>query len=371
MDNDRKKILVVEDDNEIRHNLSAVLKLNGYDTHEAVNGSHGLSIAKNFKPNLIISDIMMPEMDGFEMLKQIQDDSDISHTPFLFLSARSDKFAIREGMNLGADDFITKPYDVDELLTAVKIRIDKKEKREAFFKQKIDSLQTNLKRSMPHEIRTPLNIILGMSEFLLKNYDETERDEAVEMLENISEAGRRLHRMLENYLYLANLELIAATPDEKAKLFSNSTMLVRAMIKDIVAYKSYLANRESDFILDLDEVVLNMSEHYLAKIIDEITDNCLKFSQAGSKIDIKSVFDSKYYKITFTDHGIGMSSNQIKSIDAYIQFERKLYEQQGSGLGLTIVKKIIEMHNGKFMIESQKNEFTRVSIWLPVSQNYD
>ncbi len=362
----RKVILVVEDESEIRRDLVMTLKLSDYDAIGADNGITGLEKAVKHKPDLIISDIMMPEMDGYQFLTELQKNQELAVIPFLFLSAKSD---IREGMNLGADDFITKPYDIDELLEAVRTRIKKSEVSETRYLKKFEELSTRISRSLPHEIRTPLGIILGYSDHLIKTIDSSDPEESKEMLKNIYESGRRLNRLFENHLFYAKLETISSNEREIEKLKEAVTISVDMYISDMVNYIVGNSGRRHDLQVHLESANIAMSETYLTKIMEEVVDNCLKFSKKGSPILIESELVIDKYRLNFTDYGRGMAAKQVDKVGAYIQFERQIYEQQGSGLGLAIVKKIVELHGGSFSIDSVPDNYTNVVIDIPINNS--
>jgi len=362
----KKTVLIIEDEQDIRHDLVRILELSGFNTIDANNGKIGLDLATSLKPDLIISDIMMNEMDGFELLKELQKSAETANIPFLILSAKSSRYDIRHGMKLGADDFITKPFDIDELLDAVNARLKKSEKIQRNYNRQIEEIRSSVRKSIPHEIRTPLNIILGMSDFLKKHFDNTSNSDAKEMLDNISESARRLHRLFENYLCYANLEVIATSEEEKTKLLSKYTPISEVFIRESVMLKIRDTNRANNIKLQLSDCHLSIAEDYLFKAIDEIIDNCLKFSDDDTPIEVSSYLQDGYCVLSFKDYGRGMSSEQINNIGAYVQFERKIYEQQGSGLGLTIVKRILDIHKGKFDINSQPGEFTEICLTIPV-----
>ncbi|RYF87526.1 MAG: response regulator [Chitinophagaceae bacterium] len=122
-----KKILVIEDNQEILENTSELLELSNYDVYTASNGKEGVSQALATKPDLIICDIMMPELDGYGVLHMIQKNPDLQSTPFIFMTAKTEKDEVRKGMSLGADDYITKPFDPTELLNAIEGRLKKSE----------------------------------------------------------------------------------------------------------------------------------------------------------------------------------------------------------------------------------------------------
>ena len=119
------KILIVEDTLTIREEIHDILVMEGYIVFEAENGGIGFEIALKERPDLIISDILMPKLNGFEMYKKLQNNKTTKLIPLIFLSAKAEKSDIRAGMNLGAEDYLTKPIDVEDLLNTVKIRIDK------------------------------------------------------------------------------------------------------------------------------------------------------------------------------------------------------------------------------------------------------
>lgn len=122
-----KKVLIIEDNTEVRENLAEILELDGYQCLTAENGKIGVEAAMENKPDLIICDIMMPVLDGFGVLKIINKNKDLMHIPFMFLTAKAEKTDFRKGMGLGADDYITKPFDDVELLEAIEMRLKKGE----------------------------------------------------------------------------------------------------------------------------------------------------------------------------------------------------------------------------------------------------
>ncbi|MFH0734680.1 MAG: response regulator [bacterium] len=127
----KKKILIIEDETGIRNNIKLLLESENYEVIEASNGVDGVILAQKEVPNLIICDIMMPGIDGYEVLKAITNAKQLPIIPFLFLSAKVEKVDLRKGMNLGADDYICKPYDADDLLDAINVRLAKYETYES------------------------------------------------------------------------------------------------------------------------------------------------------------------------------------------------------------------------------------------------
>lgn len=126
-------VLIIEDQPDMRENLMTILSMEGFVALEAPDGSGGLKVALEEKPDLILCDVMMPGMDGHEVLAALRKSPSISGTPFIFLTARGEKQDLREGMNLGADDYLTKPVAADDLLAAISARLERETKRAGGF----------------------------------------------------------------------------------------------------------------------------------------------------------------------------------------------------------------------------------------------
>jgi len=136
-----KHILVIEDNLEIRENICEILEIAGYKVSFAENGITGVEKAQQLKPNLILCDVMMPQLDGFGVMKILNRDSDLNHIPLIFLTAKAEKTDFRKGMGLGASDYITKPFDDTDLLDAIEIRLKQSEKIQATFNKSDQGLQ--------------------------------------------------------------------------------------------------------------------------------------------------------------------------------------------------------------------------------------
>ncbi len=152
----KTKILIIEDNNDIRESTAEILELAGYAVKEAGNGKIGVEIAQQYQPDLILCDIMMPELDGYGVLYLLNKKPETATIPFIFLTAKAERIDFRKGMEMGADDYLTKPFDDIELLNAIESRLDKKEKQQAFYSkalQGIEQLATGSAHGMA-ELRT-------------------------------------------------------------------------------------------------------------------------------------------------------------------------------------------------------------------------
>src|SRR5271167_4449115 len=137
-----KKVLIIEDNNDIRENIVEILEMAGYVVFDADNGKTGVDLAFKNKLDIILCDIMMPELDGYGVLYMLNKNPDTAATPFIFLTAKAERVDLRKGMEMGADDYLTKPFDDMELLNAIESRLKKKELQEKFYSKSLDRLDT-------------------------------------------------------------------------------------------------------------------------------------------------------------------------------------------------------------------------------------
>ncbi len=359
-----KRILIIEDNPQIIDNIQKILSLEGFYVIAAQNGAIGVQLAKEEHPDLILCDVMMPELDGFAVLKMLRRNSLTATIPIIFLTAKTSHNDVREGMELGADDYLTKPFTILELLKTISTRLEKQEiiKRESAVK--LDSLRGNIAGYLPHELLTPLNGILGMSELLLDDYESMTTKEAIDSIRVIYSCGQRLHRLARNFILFSELETGAAT--SSSELWKDNPD--RSDTKNIISMAAYSCakkvDREKDLELDLEDAIAKISSQHLTKIVEEIVTNAFKFSTTGNSVRLVSKVDENFFRLYITDQGRGMTSEQILNIGAYMQFERKHYEQQGSGLGLIISKRIVELYGGEFSVENITSNQTVVCIKL-------
>ncbi|MDY7020877.1 MAG: response regulator, partial [Cyanobacteriota bacterium] len=258
------KILVIEDDFLIRENLTELLEIEDYEVYNAENGQIGLQQATKHLPDLILCDVMMPELDGYGVLQALRSNTATATIPFIFLTAKADHIDMRQGMGLGADDYLTKPCSAEELLQAVKTRLKKQETQQKQSQLKLDELRRSITHSLPHELRTPLNGILGNAEFLLLELDDLERTEMREMLEDIRDSSQRLNRLILNFLLYADLELISTSSERIQALQKSKVDAISTLVSDAAKQQARQFNRGSDLQISVQEASLQIAATRLA-----------------------------------------------------------------------------------------------------------
>jgi two-component system sensor histidine kinase/response regulator len=360
-----KKILVIDDEAWLREMVQMALSQKGYEVVEAENGAIGVETARRALPDLILCDVNMEKMDGYGTLSNLRNEPTTAAVPFILMTGLADHAGMRHGMELGADDYLPKPFTLDALYAAVEARLKKAQTVRQEAEKKLADLRDNISLMLPHELRTPLNGILAYGEILSAEAATLPTTEVAEMGQVIHESGRRLERLIENFLIYAQLELLSADPQKVAALAKKRTASAGRLVTEHARLQSRLAKREQDLVLEITESDAPISEDYLAKIVDELAQNAFKFSEKGSQVVVKFSDSPTGLALVLTDRGTGFSTDHITKVGAYMQFDRKIHEQQGLGLGLTIAKRLTELHGGALTIESQRGNATIVTVKLP------
>ena len=356
-----KKVLVIEDEKDIRTNIVDLLNGAGYQSISAHNGLEAINILEREIPDLVISDIMMPDVDGYQVLEHFQKIPATSTVPFIFLTAKADNSDIREGMKSGADDYLTKPFRAKELLESVEAQLKKKERAD----NKFDEIFLGISAYVPHELRTPLIPILGYTEIIREGLEDLSKDEISEMLNKIKISGRKLHKTIEKFIRYSDTKLRLTKNNTNS--YNNYLSPAETIIK-IAAKKMVIEqNRQSDLIMDVEDADLLIWENDLEFIVEELMENAIKFSNQGTQIIVKGKIANDMYELKITDLGRGISKEQLTNINPFGQHERKKYQQAGIGLGLISIKNLMDFYGGKIELNSIVNEFTTCCISLPVS----
>jgi signal transduction histidine kinase len=366
-----KKILVIDDEEWLREMIHLALKQKGFDIIEAVNGADGIEKARKELPDLILCDINMEKVDGYLTLASLRNEAPTAAIPFILMTGLADNAGMRHGMELGADDYLPKPFTTDALYAAVDARLKKAQTIRDEAERKLASLRDNISLMLPHELRTPLNGILAYGEMLATDSATLKSAEVAEMGHVIHQSGKRLERLIENFLIYAQLELVASDPKNVNALRIGQTEHPVSLIEKHAAAQAAQVNRPQDLSLELADVPMPMAEEYLAKIVDELVQNAFKFSKAGSSVRVKLDEAFNAAVLSVSDQGCGFSTEQITRIGAYMQFDRRMQEQQGLGLGLTITKRLVGLHGGTLSIESNKDAGATITAKLPKTRAED
>jgi signal transduction histidine kinase len=359
-----KRILVIEDNHRLRREMVTALELQGFAVDAAPNGRDGLARMQDARPDLVICDLMMPELDGYETLKIVRANPETEALPFLILTARDERQQMRLGMELGADDYITKPFKFDDLIRAVNAAFEKHARVTRQAETKLEKLREDVAMALPHELRTPLACIMGYAEMLADGQGAASPEDVTSLAQQILGAGQRLHRMSENALLYVQLELLRQGRGDVRTGGAATSRLDQVAARQARATAAK-HDREHDLLLLLKEAPVAVNATYLAKIVDELVDNACKFSSPQSPVRVATAVEGPHAVLRVTDAGATMTAEQIAAVGGFVQFQRSVREQQGVGLGLSIVNRIATLWGGGTSIESTAGKGTTVTVRLP------
>lgn len=357
-----KLILIIDDDEQIRRSFGRVLENRGYRVIEADCGPAGLELARNQKPDLILTDINMPGGDGQTLLKEIRNDPELGSTQVVLMTGRPDIVPARRGMEQGADDFLVKPVTRDALLACMEARLNRADIHWRVEDQVLSRMRGNLARQLPHEFFTPLAGILGLTQILNDDNSGLSPEEIREFSHDIHQSALRLHHTLRNYLLVLESQL-APSSGEPTPAEVLPPARVAEELKHGIDLATERQGRPDDVTLRVDECSLQVSPSDLALIAEELVDNALKFSRAGTPVQVSC---DQAGVLRVTDAGRGMTDDEIARIGTFSQFERNKYEQQGLGLGLSLVQKLAARNGAEFVAESRPAGGTEVRVKFKV-----
>jgi len=361
--NDAPRILVIDDNAGLRTSLATALGSEGYNVRTAADGEQGISIAREFGPAVVVCDMHMPQSNGSSVLAALRKDANFALSQFILMTGDLDGTPQRVGMDLGADDYLAKPFTVDEFLKCVESRLQRSQLYKKAEDLALVHFRETISHNLPHEVFTPLTGILGFAEVLRDEIAHLSPGEAGKMAAEIHLSAERLYRTLKNYLRILDV-LNDKNPvhSTHAKTISSEVRgVVLAAIEPIIARYE----RNDNFTIECAEVGVPLSAADLSTIATELVDNACKYSVKGTPVVLRLQGASDSVKFVVNDRGRGMTPDQIAQIGAFRQFDRKKYEQQGLGLGLTLTQHLVERHGGNLRIESPPGLGTTVTATWP------
>jgi two-component system, sensor histidine kinase and response regulator len=350
-----KTILVIDDELPILEMYGIALADQGYRVITAASGAEGIELARRHLPDLILCDINMPGMDGRAVLQAVREDPDLGARQFVFMTGNTRDVTPRRGMELGADDFLVKPFSLQDLASSVRARLDRASVHWRVEDRIVAGLRADLHSALPHEFFTPLNGILGLVEVLRGDLEQLSRAEMVELLDAIEDSGWRLHRSLRNYLLLIDLQAEAAP----AAAPPTSGPVLASAIHAGVAAATRRHCRTGDVQVALAHVLIRVVPGDVTIVTEELVDNACRFSRQGTPVRVTLGADGV---LEVSDQGRGMTAEQIARIGAFRGLDRARVEQEGLGLGLFLVEQLARHCGASTSIDSEDGKGTRVRV---------
>lgn len=363
-------ILVVEDHEPLLNAIRLVLERAGYRVTTAPDGLEGLKALDQIRPDLIVADIMMPHMDGYTFYEAVRARPDGLTIPFIFLTARSTREDILRGKGMGAEDYLVKPFDPEELLVAVRARLKRSEEIQRATADEFDHLKQQIVNVLSHELRTPLTYISGYTELALDELPSLSIEELQQFLEGIRRGSERLNRLVQDLLTLVRLDTGRARTEFQilVRPCDNLGALIR---ETVTKYQSVAA--QNGIALDIrvppELPPVPLCEPFFTDALSRLVDNAIKFSRdKGTQVIVEARAAGEGVEIAVVDDGIGIRPEAIPHLfECFRQIDREKMEQQGTGLGLAIARELIRLHGGEITVESRYGEGSTFTIYLPVA----
>jgi two-component system sensor histidine kinase/response regulator len=357
------KILIIEDEAPLRESLQELLEMNGHTVLAAADGPAGVKLAAQ-QPDLILCDIGLPGLDGYGVIKQVQQQPACRDIPFIFLTARADRQDLRQGMALGADDYITKPFTERDITEAISARVHRHQPLRERVAHLLNEHRVTVGANWSHELLTPLSAVLGGLELIESEADSIKPAELKELLGLIRRGAQRQEALSRKLILHFELEQHKGSPQfaETGPCSAVETITAGAVK---AAQPEY---RAADIAVRCDPAELPLSERLLLTAVSELTDNALRFSRRGQPVSITGVRRDSRYTIEIVDTGPGLTAEERARTGPFVQFGRDKREQQGLGLGLAIARSVAEIAGGKLELSpGPEGRGLRATFVLPCS----
>ncbi len=365
IENKKPRIVWAEDNADLREYITNLL-MDDYDVEAVTDGEAALNAIKRELPSLLLSDVMMPKMDGFALIKALRSDQQTRNIPIILLSARAGQESAITGLDAGADDYLSKPFTARELLARIKTHVQLAENRKKWVSEAYEAVRAKsvFLASMSHEIRTPMNAIIGMSSILL---DTNLTDEQKVCAEVIRNGGEHLLTVINDILDYSKIE--AGKVELEIQAFSLHDCIETSM--DLLSKNALDKNVGLGYLIypGVPEGLLG-DVGRLRQVLVNLLSNAIKFTPKGGEvlIEIKAkVFSSTKeheiqnqceIEISVTDSGIGISKEAIaKLFQPFVQADASTTRiSGGTGLGLSISKRLVELMGGQISVKSVVNQ---------------
>ncbi len=365
----KQRILVVEDHQLLQEAMREILEVDGFEVLTAGDGLIALDMMQETCPDLILSDIMMPQMDGYEFYEKVRGNPQWVRIPFIFLTARGDRDDVLKGKAMGVEDYLTKPFDTQELLVAIHSRLKRAHDLQTVTDTEFDQLKQQLIDILSHELRTPLTYISGYTDLALDDVAALTPETIQEFLKGIKRGADRLNRLTDDFLMVVQIDTGRAEKDFES--FARIHHDLGTIINRTTQYYQMIAHTKGVVLVmavDLELPPVKLHEGFFSNALNRLIDNAIKFSpQDSPHIDIHTATSPQWVQISVTDHGVGIAEEDIAHIfQRFQQINRDKMEQQGTGQGLYIAQSLIQLHSGKLTVSSRLGEGSTFTIHLPI-----
>lgn len=363
-ENPKPLIFIVDD---IPGNLQVlihILKQEEYRIAAAGNGHQALDMIPAARPDLVLLDVMMPGMDGFEVCRKVKTNPAAADIPIIFLTAKAETADIVKGFELGAVDYVTKPFNPAELLVRVKTHLELKFSREKL--KDLIAARDKFFSIIAHDLRNPVQNLILSSELLRSSYDSFDEAERMDYIQGINNSANHISSLLETLLdwskaQSGTMELYREKIDIASLAADNIDLLKENAIKKNITISSKIPANTFAFA----------DKNMIGTVIRNLVSNAVKFTNPGGEVKITAAPAStdNFIEITVSDNGIGIKEEDIAGLFR-IDVQKKTRgtaKEKGTGLGLLLCKEFIEKNKGSVKVVSTPGKGSDFTFTLPVN----
>lgn len=385
MKNTIPHILIVDDIGENLQVLGNILSKEGFDTSFALNGKLALSVIEETLPDLILLDIAMPVMDGFEVCRILKSSERTREIPIIFLTAKTEVDNMVHGFSLGADDYVTKPFNTLELLARVKAHIELKKSKDTILEQnkELSNLVNQLSKSneelnklnaskdkyfsiIAHDLKGPVGNLNSFLNFMTDQSDKISKEEFQKDLILLQSSSKKIKDLLENLLTWSRSQRgdIQYNPD--------NFDLQRLIQSNMLLFESSVNNKKIFLVNKVESGISGYFDYEMIKtVFRNLISNAIKYTNTNGSITISSREVDTFIEITIEDTGTGMNysmSQNLFRIDVKHFSTDGTNGEKGTGLGLILCKEFIDKHGGKIWVESEEGKGSKFKFTIPKSK---
>lgn len=365
------RILVIEDESAVRSNILEMLEAEGFTVFEAEGGYAGVEVARRMRPDLILCDVMMADLDGYGVLAELRQQPETALIPFVFVTAKSSRADLRQGMTSGADDYLTKPFTQEELLGAIASRMSRQGQVQQLQAQveelqQLNWLKDDLISAVSHDLRAPLmNMQFAIKMLQLASSPE-QRDRYLDIL--------RQECLREAALVNALLDLQRLENGNEA--LARETIAIAPWLTTQVErfeLRTQAANQQLDAEIPTDLPEIRSDRTLLDRIVTELLNNACKYTPKGGRIELRASVGDQTLQLAIANSVAIPAEALPRLFDKFYRLSRsdsdgptpRTGEAQGSGLGLTLVQQMVQALGGRITVLSE-NGWTQFRVALPL-----
>jgi signal transduction histidine kinase len=361
-------ILVVDDTHDNLRLLNRILTAHGYHVRPVLDGAKALSVAQNTPPDLILLDIVMPKLDGYAVCEQLKADDRTRHVPVIFISALGDTFDKVKAFSLGGVDYITKPFQEEELLARVNthlllrnVQTQLREKNREL--EELNAYKDKFFSIIAHDLKNPLTGFLSFAS-ILEHFEDLRKDEITELTMQFRASAENLFALLENLLTWSRIQ---------RDMFEYRPCRIDLWViiaKNIELFTPNARQKQITLRQSVQEQTTASGDYEMIDfIVRNLLSNAVKFTRTDGIIDVSATPHENDVTVAIADTGIGISEKMLARlfrIDATCQ-RAGTADDKGTGLGLILCKEFLEKHDSAIQVESEVGKGTTMRFTLPKS----